>query len=223
MKKITLLFTIICAGQMYGMEQTPYALLLPELKQKIVNMALQSKNNTLDEAINALKGASAFYKVSFDKLFGDLKDFTKLVHILAAEFNVSTKEVAEKFNIPIAQKYINLGEKLIDLVYGEKLPPVKAIKLYEANLTPKKANPNEIIKLIEDGADVNFTAKLDLTSGYNESPLSISTNNGDITLTKLLLKHGANPELAAKILKPSFIRYNEEVKELIKEAMKEQQ
>src|SRR5690242_15449786 len=98
--KIALLFTIACVGQLYGMEKPSYGSLLPELKQEIINTALATSKN-VDEAISMLKKLSALHGVEFDKLF-NLKDFTKLVHVLADKFNISTSQVAQKIDTPVA-------------------------------------------------------------------------------------------------------------------------
>src|SRR5262245_54934151 len=107
MKKTIILFTILSIGLLNGMETEPsYETLPKELKQEIINTALAT-SKSVDEAINTLKTVSALQGIQFDKLF-DLKDFTKLVHMLADKFNTKTELIAEKFKTPVAEEYVRL-------------------------------------------------------------------------------------------------------------------
>lgn len=77
MKKLILLFTIVCANQLYGMEpiepkwslqKAEHISQLPQdVRLTIINTAL-AESNTLVEAINALKNASTLYGVRYDLL-----------------------------------------------------------------------------------------------------------------------------------------------------------
>ncbi len=138
MKKLILLFSIVCAGQLYGMEAENIMDLPEEIRNEIINAhnelikkALAS-SNTLEEAVQAIK-AGALQGVKYD----NLEDFTRLVRILADKFGVYTEQVALAFNIPIAEKYIELGQSLIKSIESFSL---KAF--YTA---------------LEEGADMNFT------------------------------------------------------------------
>jgi len=150
MKKLLLLSTLVCAGQMYGMEsQEPmgtFAQLPKELlHQEIIKQAIES-SNTLEEAIKAVKMARALSGVQYD----NLKNFTKLVHLLADKFDTTTHEVANEFNTLLAKNYIQLGEQLLQLNNQFNQP----------NILDKDNIRNKIDQLINDGADVNFSTSI---------------------------------------------------------------
>ena len=84
--------------------------MLPELQQEIITKALAVSDSVV-EAIDMIKKLSIVHGTSFDKLF-NLKDFTKLVHILADQFDKSPYSIALKFNTPIAKKYVELASLL---------------------------------------------------------------------------------------------------------------
>jgi len=105
MKKIALLLTILCAGQLYGMEnpnQDGMAGLPPEV-QVLIIQALKSGND-LDAVIKGIKNASEISK-SLKQIinaeygdFSNLKGFTALAHMLAKKFpKENPKTIAEKF------------------------------------------------------------------------------------------------------------------------------
>jgi hypothetical protein len=157
MKRITSLFTIVCAAsQLYGMEQPFYE----SSPKENINTAL----NNLDEIQH----------------IDNLKDFTNLVHMLAEKSNTGTREIAEKCEAPAAKTYLDLVQKL-------------------SNTT----DINEITKLIQDDADVNFTSTLMLVDGtVTYAPiatarmLAFAIYREDIALIKLLLDSGAKQESA---------------------------
>jgi len=205
MKKIALLFTILCVGALNGME-TEHIVKLPlELHKAIVQTALEA-SSTVDQTIKAIQNASAIHSgvklnnaeamnllqktlpnnltQAIDKVKNlqgtEPKDFTKLVHLLAKKFNISPYQVASLFNTPIAQKYIKLSEKLE--------PYVSHIRDYGVNV--------EINNLISQGADVNFYN----SHKYNYSPLlnlaiGYTSSKSDILRVKQLINAGANPFL----------------------------
>jgi len=102
---------------------------LPQnIHDKIIKIVLASSDTlALEETIKAINIASALRVVRYD----NLKDFTKLVYILADKFNVLPNLVAKKFNTSTARIYLGLGLKL-------------------------SMNPQYPIQLIEQGADINF-------------------------------------------------------------------
>ena len=155
MKKLILLFTIVCAGQLYGMEPEHKMGDFGELPKDVHNeikMALAS-NDTLEETIKAIKVASVLWGARYDSL----ENFTKIAHRLANEFGVSTSEVADKFGTSIAKKYNELGSKLIgNLVYSDDPGAI-----------------DRIVRLIEDGADVNFGS-----DAFRHTPLSFINGYG---------------------------------------------
>lgn len=203
-----LLFTITLAstGALNGMqeitERSYWGYLPKKIKQSIIGTALATSNN-VDEAINAIKTSGALYGLRYDtptaknllikSLPNNLdeaiekvktlqgatpKDFTKLVHMLADKFNLIPYDVAEKFNTPTAEKYIDL---YIRLSGATSLKNLKIMKELISRGADVKARPSiisaaivypnektpEIIKfLLENGA--NPSAK----SGFhNETPL----------------------------------------------------
>ncbi len=185
MKKIILLFTIICAGQLYGMEEAPKMGAfgdLPEDVHKVIVQALATSNN-LEQTIEAIKVASVLRGVRYD----NLKDFTKLVHILADKFNTTTAKIAKEFKTPIAEKYVNLGNDLtFYMLMFDKDGNIK--------------DPDRFTQLINQGADVNYTG----TEGSIyilgkgdfpdiQTPLIAAVKSGNSDLVKLLLNSGANP------------------------------
>src|SRR5438067_80176 len=94
MKRLILLFTIICAGQLYGMgsktgpkikEFDIRKELLPELRQELISKAL-AVSNTPAEAINTIKNLSFVHGIQFDELNKDM-----LIHALTKKFPDKTK------------------------------------------------------------------------------------------------------------------------------------
>ncbi len=173
MKKIALLFTIVCVGQLYGMEPKKeltkkealeiYKSLLPELKLGVLNQAL-AVSNDLDEAIDMINKLSIVYKEQYN----NLQDFTNLVHILADKFNTTTEKIAEKFGTEIAKKYVSLGKNL-----------TKAIFWHETK--------EEVKQYIKQGADVNYSDE------QHSTPLIAAVRSNRIDILTLLLNAKANP------------------------------
>jgi hypothetical protein len=137
MKKIALLFTMVCASQLYGMEPE-YGLqnLPPDMRREIVNKAIES-SATLESAVKAVNTACVVHGACYN----NLKDFTKLVHMLADKFGNATSTVANKFGTEIAKEYIKKGRDLRDTDW--EAPSFIVISIVK--------------KKIEDGADVNFS------------------------------------------------------------------
>ncbi len=169
MKKITLLFTILCAGQLYGMEEPPKMGAfgdLPEDVHKVIVQSLATSNN-LEQTIEAIKVAGALQGVRYD----NLKDFTKLVHILAKKFSVPTEKVATVFKTPTSLKYL-------EMINNETLRYMEGDVL------------NELNQLIKNGLDVNATYR------YMNSPSLLDqmvNQEAKPEIIKLLLDAGANP------------------------------
>ena len=218
MKKIALLFTIVCAGQLYGMEPMEAERIgdLPEELQREITQAAITSSNTLDEAIAMIKKLSASFGVQYDTLFANIndklftknKDFTQLVHMLSNKFNLSTEEIAKKFETPAAKNYLQLANMLMDSVTGED------------------TDVKGITTLIEKyGADVNYTfATAFPDTGATILTWAIAHGNNPETI-KLLLNLGANPNLknqfgmTALEWAQEFTGSDEELKQLIKETM----
>jgi len=195
MKKIAILFTILCASALNGMENPQYGSykglgnLSPEIQVMIIQ-ALNTYKNPVD-VINAIKAISLVDKELneiINQEYGNQKGFTKLVHILADKFNETTGEIADKFKTPAANEYIKLGSQLVNTIM-------------DSDKSEGEKTKNEVIALIKDGADVNFSRKWyfgDEEFGkdwFIETPLGNAiVFKENIELTKLLIQSGANPE-----------------------------
>ena len=162
MKKLFLLGALVYVGQLFGMENPQpqlgvFGYLPTELHEKIIQDAIAS-SDTVEGVIKAINAASVR-----GARYDNIKDFTKLVHILGYKFNTTTADIANKFNIPIAQQYLDLGKKLLS-----------ALKVLDRKKWSDKVG--EIMQLINNGADVNFSIhkyyKAVLPkSSYVETPL----------------------------------------------------
>jgi hypothetical protein len=203
MKKLILLFTIVCsAGQLYGMEPelnpTLWEQLPKELKQEIISTTLAT-SNSVDDAVNAIKALGTLHGVRYntqaaiglliktlpndpDKAINQVKNlqgttleaFTTLVHLVSDKFpEIATEAIAEKFETPTAQKYVELGNALL-MLSGTHI----ATTINEAR---------QIIK--DDGADVNFTALRivdpEIETYYILTPLFFATQMGNDGLRRL--------------------------------------
>jgi hypothetical protein len=197
MKKIILLFTIVCVGQLYGMEPT-YHTLPKELQNEIVSTALAT-SKSVDDAVNMIKKLGTLYGVHYStqaatnllmtilpndigqaidevkKLQGTtLEDFTKLVHLLAGKFTRTTTEnIAKRFDAPIAQTYIDLGEQLLGVMFDD--------------------HPFKVSALIKNGADINFSAASYSFADMKDvikSPLSVAIEELNVTAVEVLLRPG---------------------------------
>jgi hypothetical protein len=195
MKKIALLFTILCVGQLYGMEeQSPYHALPKELQKEIVNTALAT-SKSVDNAVDAIRIFGTLHKVHYGTqsatnllmtmLPNDLnqainqiknlqgttpQDFTKLVHILADKFKTNTLSVASQFinlkiNRTAAEKYIDSGLSFSQAIMTRNLTALNT--------------------LINEGADVNFT------NSNGEGPLKWATEKKSQEIIKILRAAGA--------------------------------
>lgn len=150
MKKLILLCTMLCAGQMYSMDptslpelrrtgpeqKTEYWNLLPKEVQPLVVQALYTSNNP-DEAIHAIIAMSQTNKALNQLIHGDIKNFTALMNLLAKKFPHGTrKDIAEKFNTAAAQQYIEVNSRLLKAINFGELDTVKKL------ITQENADPN---------------------------------------------------------------------------------
>lgn len=222
MKKIALLFIITCTGQLYGMEPTKpkpgrYIGLenLPQEVQVIIVSSLHTYDNP-DDLIHALKAISrtntTLRKMIFTRYgsFCNLKEFTTLVHILADQFNLSTKDIANKFNTPTSKYYVELGDKLRNYVFKS---------------TSLTNHIDEVTKLIEQGADVNYSKQSNSLTALHQAVMNINPK-----MVQFLLDHGANQNLkytgmtalewAQKIYQSQPRNYQaKEIVQILKEAL----
>ena len=186
MKKIALLFTLTlaCAGQLYGMDPTSLYELrrtgaenireLPrDVRQEIINTALATSTN-IDDTIAMIKKLSTSFGTRPGKLFGNLEDFTKFVHILADKFkgyypyDIALSLAKANFATPTANKYIELTFPLINSVMNGD----------ESIETTKRS--------IQQGADINGKAMV-----YSSLIAFLLYEKPSMKTIKLLLDQGA--------------------------------
>lgn len=210
MKKIALLFTILCAGALYGIEKpnqghyigTMWENIPTEVKPLIITYL--NKYDTLNAVINAIKATSQTnraLKMTINEIYG----FTALVHILAHTFNSTTGDVAIQFGTPTAKHYIFLACKLMSAIIN--------------------CNINEVAQLIEDGVDVNYNFD---NPFYNTGAtlLTRALAYKNVKIIKLLLNAGANPNFTDKFGRNAlewvheYTCVNKKTKQLLEEAMK---
>lgn len=204
MKKIALLFIILCAGHLYGMKRPAGEHYvendirselkpeiwgqLPEEVKALIMIALAQSDDDIDETINNIKKVSLINKTLNQMInveYGNLQGFTQLVHILADKFAVTTSIIAEGFKTSVAKQYIELGKNLIlcfDLLrYGEN-----------QNISINGMAPlDNAVKLIKEGADVNFTFSF---FHMETTPMGLAIISGNTKAILLLLNHGAKLE-----------------------------
>lgn len=141
-----------------------------ELQGVITQKAILSSNN-IKEVVENIKKFSEVYGVKIDTLFDNLKDFTKLVHILGDKFDTSPQVIAVylHWDTPTAQKYQELYQDFVNALYHGSIEDVK--------------------RLIAEGADIVAV------SGIICRTLKYLLPMGEPAAEKikLLLKHGANP------------------------------
>ncbi len=183
MKKI-LLFTILCAGQLYGMGELKIEVqkdseaLLPELKKEIISKLLVTlaTSDNLNDIIKALEISGLRYD--------DINDFTNLLHLLADRFKSATTTIAEEVKTLatneslklVAQKYLSLANAIqMAIIFG--------------------GDAAKVAEVIKQGADVNASYR----NGHDASLLIIAIENRtDAAIIKLLLDAGANPHYKYK-------------------------
>jgi len=206
-----LLGALVCAGQIYGMEpQEPmgaFAQLPKELHQEIIRKAIES-SDTLEEFVKAVNVACALQGVCYD----NLKDFTKLMHMLADKFDTTTHEVAGNFHTSLAEKYIQLGEQL--LIIDDESSQLDTF--------------DKVTQLINDGADVNFTMRNNMA--IDSTPLFVAIQLINVDVVKLLMQSGVIPtsqnlklaEAVMDITEGSILcnKKAAEIVQIIKNAMK---
>jgi hypothetical protein len=195
MKKIALIFTIVCAGQLYGMEPGHYTGLgdLPREVQSLIITYLHNYDN-LDDMITAITEASKGVGLVNNQLYGILneqlygkdkytgpKEFTALIGMLQSKFptNRYRNEIAKKFNTPAAEKYMELNGKFIRDVINEG----------NSEIALKKAQ-----ELLDQGVDPNFSWHRGSTSLLREASNLSKYDENWKAIHKLLLDYGANPE-----------------------------
>lgn len=190
MKKIALLFTLFLTVNTFnGMQrdlepEKPFPLgELPVEAKAIITQAI-STYNTLDDIIKTIEATKLInreFNNIIKNVYGDynkIKEFTTLVHRLSDKFPEATTEtIAKKFEITTAQKYVELGNKLL-ILSGSLLTTAL----------------NDTKQVIEEGADVNFTTSriVDPTTGayHIYTPIFFALQLKSSELIKLLATSG---------------------------------
>jgi hypothetical protein len=214
MKKLTLLFALLCtASALNSMEVQNISDLPEDIHTHIIKIAL-APSNDLNEAIKTIKAVMTLRGANYD----NPEYFTKLVHALANKFGTTTAGVADAINkywfIDTPQEYMDAGHALIS---AATLGDIDAAK--EA--------------IIQWGADVNFTTSGD--AGPNTALYFAidkrSPEKTKLEMVKLLLDAGANPNPQSKhpYFKTIFEYLNDQdmpselktqIKNLLEDAMK---
>jgi len=197
MKKITLLFTLLCVAALNGMENPErndykgFGGLSPEIQVMIIRSL--NIHDTLYNIIKAIKATSLVDKELNEIVngeYGNLAGFTALLHTLANKFPDATKEnMATLFNTEIANKYLELNR---DFEY-------RTGNLHNPNQTKML---DTLTQFIDQGADPDYTWNHSLRGTYFYH--SILTNfyrralisGGDkdaITAVESLLKKKTDP------------------------------
>jgi hypothetical protein len=200
MKKVALLFTILCANGLNGMNKPEvgryvgFEHLPTDVKTTII--IILNTHDTLDDTISAIKETSKKLSLTnkelnkiINEMYATQKAFTTLVHMLENKFKsdgLTTEEIAQKFGTPAAKTYITLGNSLI----------LKAESSYYNEAT---------LQLIQKkNADVNFSHrrdKFDFETGYDaitqnkiKTPLISAIQYLNDKIVKALLDKGAKPQ-----------------------------
>ncbi len=116
MKKLTVLFTLLCtASALNGMkpERGRYVGMgdLPPEVQAIIVSYLHTYDNLNDivKAIKATSETNRQLKEIVNEEYGDPKKFKALVHVLANKFNTATKNIAEQLGTAFHHKTLYAG------------------------------------------------------------------------------------------------------------------
>jgi hypothetical protein len=189
MKKLTLLFTLLCAANaLNGMEPTSLYELqrtgperscyvgmeiedLPQGVQTSIASYLRAYNN-LDALIKAIKTTSMpnklLMQIIMSEKYENQKKFTALVHMLADTFNISTAAVAQKFATPAAMLYVQLGNALL--------------------IAASHNDFDKVMELFNQHADFNYNTEQERTTPLLNAALA---NNQQ--MVQFLIKLKANP------------------------------
>ncbi len=200
MKKAALLFTLLCAGQLYGMEAENIGGLPVDVHNEMIKTALATSDN-LEETIKVIQFASALRGIKYD----NLKKLTALMDILAKKFpDISRKEFAEKLNTPIAKEYITLGEQL----------------LWPANMMhSNKSMVEDVKKLIDKGADPNYSGGQLGYTALNATYMAIANkihlekkmDENLMAILNLLLNAGAKPDASTMFYLQKSVDKNKKI------------
>ena len=110
MKKITLLFTLLCVSTLNGMKNSSMQSLPPEIQMHIITYI--NEYNNLDYIVNAIKSINLvdrkFNKLIYDA-YGNQSGFTMLAHTLANKFKTRPGTIAWALATPAAKQYLGLS------------------------------------------------------------------------------------------------------------------
>jgi len=144
-KKMILLLTLLCAGQLYSMEapQTgsshvsgpDYIAMLPrELKQHIIMLLITS--GTLEEALQGIRRLTETNE-EFNKMINNPIITRAIIRLLVQKFNAPSEYIAKKLSIQGSERYIKL-----------------CLDLWKALL--QRGDFTLAENLIKDGADIDY-------------------------------------------------------------------
>ena len=120
MKKLILLFTIVCAGQLYGMvpeyviKAGDMASLPQEIRKFIVLTLVES--STLEEAITAIRLLTETSK-ELNTMVNEPITMRTIIRILAQKFNAPSEYIAKKLNTSGSKNYMTRGLDLRVALY----------------------------------------------------------------------------------------------------------
>lgn len=167
-----------------------------------MQMLIKNHNN-LNEAITDINQKSEVNQ-ELRNVINDMHGFTTLMHILENKFSIyTTEEIAQKFNTPIAQQYIDLGNKLLGtmiITYGP---------LFVSKAT----------QYINASADINFSKPENAGTGRRKKTiLKIAVHSEEPTKVAFILKLGATPDQALTSIQ--YFSVNSEKYGLIQKMLK---
>lgn len=228
MKKIILLFTILCASQLYVMEpeQQRYINSLPLNVQSLITGYVDINDRiAVDDKVTEIIKATKNQITNLD-------NFTALVHVLGERFHMPIisklfpGEIAAEYNrLSSNQNIINPG--LVMSIYKKGLNEPVYHQYIEDNKPITKLIDNideNIRRLVAEGADVNYNTWTFRKTEW--APLPMAIKFSDLETVALLLASGAKPtkytlEQAKEIADKNKKNTNTfKIKELIENAMK---
>ncbi len=157
MKKIALLLTIICAGQLYGMDPTSLYELrrtgpergrykgfgdLPQDIKGLVVLTL-AQSDTMEEAIQAIRSLTET-DTAFNIAANDPIIIRAIIRILAQKFNAPSEYIAQQLSTKGSEQYVDLSKSLIATLW-------QGAHFHYFDAIEKSAED-----LINAGADIDF-------------------------------------------------------------------
>lgn len=208
MKKMTLLFIILCTSALNAMEvEHNYyvGMSMQDLPKEIQSLII-GHLNTGDTVKNVIKTIMRMSRTNttFNTIIKDIydnqKNFITLIQTLANNFHTNPSHIAEQFKTPTSEKYIRLGKALLTIVRTNDFLSVAGI--------------------IGDGADINYYDEMNKLT-----PLVEAIRYQNANMVKLILDLGADPyftgpyteSYAMKVLKEEKVsEQNEKIQYVLK-------